>query len=80
MPSEKQAMKLSKEKFLWAEWGKKDAGDFKEGILITNPPKFDNKPPLSRGPSLGLFLVRTGAAAPRVVLSAPPGCGAPSWH
>ena len=29
MPSEKQAMK---EKFLWAEWGKKDAGDFKEAV------------------------------------------------
>ena len=29
MPSEKQAMK---EKFLWAEWGKKDAADFKEAV------------------------------------------------
>ena len=29
MPSEKQAMK---EKFLWAEWGKKDADDFKEAV------------------------------------------------
>ena len=53
MPSEKQAMKLSKEKFLWAEWGKKDAGDFKEAVSflpdIFGPGKYGTSGVNSRG-------------------------------
>ena len=50
MPSEKQAMK---EKFLWAEWGKKDAGDFKEAVSflpdIFGPGKYGTSGVNSRG-------------------------------
>ena len=50
MPSEKQAMK---EKFLWAEWGKKDADDFKEAVSflpdIFGPGKYGTSGVHSRG-------------------------------
>ena len=50
MPSEKQAMK---EKFLWAEWGMKDAGDFKEAVSflpdIFGPGKYGTSGVNSRG-------------------------------
>ena len=54
MPSEKQAMKLSKtEKFLWAESGKKDAGDFKEAVSflpdVFGPGKYGTSGVNSRG-------------------------------